>query len=213
MATLTVNTGISSFTSAPPLGSHMRVNTGISAFTSAPPLGSHMRVGLSVNSFGIVGGSPEVTIESNISQGFINDNATITVTVDPVGEFAASQVEFFVNGISELVDTTAPYTHQITLQNGINTVYAVATDELLQTGQSETIEVSGVGIVPIGNGSSRAFNDAVFDQTINNQNYQFIQELWITPDGNISNTDTGGLTRVQKWLKKDGSQIFYKIVV
>lgn len=128
-------------------------------------------------------------------------NISATVVDDQVGG-PVQNVEFFLNGVSQEVDSSDPYEFNFTIIGGSNEIHAVVTDANNLTHTSNSISLFGY----LGSGNSEFWNDA---GDVDTTGYNKVQEGYIL-NGDWYSTNPGGATRAAKWLKSDQSDIIYK---
>jgi hypothetical protein len=149
---------------------------------------------------GPVDNPPSVTI-TNPADGSTVSGA-ITVSADASDDNGVTQVEFFVDGASLGVDTTAPYSvswDTTTVSDGSHTVSAVATDTAAQTGSdtntvtvdnvtepSTTAHVGDLDGASVNNGSSWTANVTI---TVHDNNHNPVSNA--TVSGTWSNGASG----------------------
>jgi len=142
--------------------------------------------------------APTTTI-TNPSNGVVVFG-TVNVTANASDDNGVTQVEFFVDGVSIGVDTTAPYSASwdtTAYGDGVHTISATATDTIGQTGSdsvSVTVQNSPVAAIHVGDldGSTATVRknwNATITITVHNEGHNPVAGITVT--GNWSGGTNG----------------------
>ncbi len=90
---------------------------------------------------------PVVTISSPIDLSYIKSDSTVIIKIGTIDNFAINQVVLYMDDINVKVFTISPYQYQWKPTNGIgmHSIYATATDQSGNVGQSNKIMVTVFG--------------------------------------------------------------------
>ena len=153
--------------------------------------------------------APTVTVTSPANGATVS--GSVNVTASASDDNGVTQVQFFVDGNSILVDTTAPYSatwNTTAYSDGSHTISAFATDTIGQTGSSSvnvTVQNSPVVTIHVGDldgvaGTSRKNWFATITITVHNASHNPLKDV------TVAGSWSGGTTGTSSCITNDIGQ-------